>query len=167
MVGFLEWLADHWVLVAGVITAFLTWHKEWIFRKFNIRKGQAEATQAEKGVDTVYISNSEKLVEIYGKSMDDLLKRNEATIEAIKQQYELDLSSLKDSFEEERQKDRVRDAEREQRLIKAIASEESLGRTVKELKTQVTKLTTEVKKLTNQLNYYRKHSDVNLPDELQ
>lgn len=157
----------NWEILSGIVIALGAWHKDYFMRKLNIRKGTAEAVTSEKGIDTVYIQNSEKLVEIYGKSMDDLLKRNNETILSIKVEHEKNLKTMQDKYDAERIKDKALDKQREDILSKTIQSEKDLSATVRSLKEEVKKLTTEVKKLTNQLNYYRKHSDVELPKELE
>jgi len=105
--GILTWLLTNWGIVAGVVAGIAAWNKDRIMRFVNVRKGKADAHKTEKQVDTVYIENSAKLVEIYGKSMDDLLARNDATIKAIKSQYEHDLSTMQIRYDDERRKDKI------------------------------------------------------------
>ena len=165
--GILTWLLTNWGIVAGVVAGIAAWNKDRIMRFVNVRKGKADAHKTEKQVDTVYIENSAKLVEIYGKSMDDLLARNNATIKAIKSQYEHDLSTMQIRYDDERRKDKIHDDRIKIKLDSTISSEKELSITVNELKKQIVRLSAEVKKLTGQLDYYRRYSNITPPENLQ
>lgn len=145
----------------GTAGAFLIGaYKDKILMKLNLKK-------QEKEIDTVYITNSERLVDIYSKSMTDLLERNEATLASIEEKHQKDLQAIKNQFELERKIDDDRDAKRELRLNKSIESEKKLQVTVELLRGEVEKLTQLVAKLTTQLKYYEEHSDLELPSELK
>ena len=163
----IDFIVNNWQLLTAASTAVLAWHKDLIMQKLNLRKGKAEAKSAEKEVDTVYIENSEKLVKLYQKSMDDLNKRNDRIISDIRQEHERSVDKIHHRYKNERDKDSKKDKEREELLQDTIQSERLLHKTVETLKDEVKKLTTKVKKLTTQLNYYRKHSKINLPPELE
>jgi polyhydroxyalkanoate synthesis regulator phasin len=145
----------------GTVGAFLIGaYKDQILLKLNLKK-------QEKEIDTVYITNSERLVEIYSKSMTDLLERNETTLNSIEEKHQRDLEAIRNQFDIEREKDATRDAKREERLNKSIESEKKLHETVEDLRGEVEKLTQLVTKLTNQLKYYEEHSDIELPSDLK
>jgi uncharacterized phage infection (PIP) family protein YhgE len=163
----IDFIVNNWQLLTAGGTAVLAWHKDFIMQKLHLRKGKAEAKSAEKEVDTVYIENSEKLVKLYQKSMDDLNKRNDRIISDIRQEHERSVNKIHYRYKNERDKDSKKDKEREELLQDTIKSERLLHKTVETLRDEVKKLTTEVKKLTTQLNYYRKHSNINLPPELE
>jgi archaellum component FlaC len=149
---------------AGIIAWIF---KDKILHLLNIELKKTQIKQEQKGVDTIYISNSEKLVQLYSKSMDDLNRRHSKTVGSIRTQYETDLEGLKEQFRKERIQDEVADAKREQRLVKSLKTEKELTTTVNDLKEQVMKLTKLVEKLGKQLSYYEEHTDLELPDNLK
>ena len=85
----------------------------------------------------------------------------------FRKKYKVEKGFYKVEYKNERDKDSKKDKEREELLQDTIKSERLLHKTVETLRDEVKKLTKEVKKLTTQLNYYRKHSEVNLPPELE
>lgn len=140
-------LIANWKVISGILALILTWNKDKIMQSLNIRQKEAEVKTTERSVDTVYIENSQKLVEIYGKSMDDLNRRHEETIADIKDRHAEDLREI----------------------IDAKTDKESvLEKTVNNLKTEVNKLRNLVEKLTKQVEFYRTHSNKkDLPDNLK
>lgn len=152
----------------GGVSAFIAgFYKDKILQKFNLKKGNAEVKKISKETDTVYISNSEKLVEIYGKSMDDLIRRNEEAIKSIEAKHRQDIEEIKQHFAKERAIDKQQDAKREKRLQMAITKEKELAETVNDFSKEVGKLKRLVDKLQRQIKYYQKHSDLDLPTELK
>ena len=142
----------------GIIIAWF--FKDKILHAVNVQLKKTQVKSAEKQLDTVYIENSEKLVNLYQKSMDDLDKRNAKTIQNIKDHYQKELEGIHKKYTEEREKDK-------EEWDKVLEKKKSLRTTVELLQQQVQKLTEEVQKLTDQLNYYRKNTDIELPDNLK
>ncbi len=152
----------------GGVGAFIAgFYKDKILQKLNIKKGNAEVKKISKETDTVYISNSEKLVEIYGKSMDDLLRRNKEAIQSIESKHRQDIEEIKQHFAKERAIDKAQDEKREKRLQMAAKREKELAETLNDFSKEVEKLKRLVDKLQRQIKFYQKHSDLELPQNLK
>lgn len=160
----LQLIGDNWELVSGAIATLLVWHKETIANKLNIKQKKTELTKSEKGIDTVYIQNSEKLVEIYSRSMDDMMKKHREDMDDMKNRHSTELHEIKAEHSKNLQEFKE---ESKKVQMEADGEKKTLKETVDKLQLQVKKLTMLVEKLGKQIAFYKAHSDLELPNDLQ
>lgn len=146
----------------GAIGTFLVGaYKDQIMQKLNLKKGTREA-------DSIHIQNSEQLMGLYRKSVDDLNKLNEEHIAKMRENHKEEIDDIK--AEHQRNLGEIKDEHAKTVKAKDEENEKektSLKDTVEKLEKQVTRLTKMVDKLGKQIAFYREHSDLELPDDLQ
>lgn len=141
----------------GTVLAFvLGFYKDTILTKLNIKNKRADLEMKLKDKDTIYINNSQKLVEIYSDSMSDLRKIHQQNVKEIEKR-----------FNEEREHDKKKDELREKRLKMSIKKEKELSETLKKFSKEVEKLKNLVHRLQKQIEFYKEHSDLELPNNLK
>lgn len=152
----LTWAVSNWEVLAGIATFVLAWNKDKVMYKLNIKQKEVDVNKAKRDVDSVYISNSEKLVELYSKSMDELTAKHKAEISEIRTEHAL---NIKEFREEARLMSQVNDNTR--------TENRTLHETVEKLERQVSKLEKIIDKLGRKLKFYEENSGIELPKDLQ
>lgn len=147
--------------IGAAATFLLGIYKDSIMKKLNLKKGTREA-------DSIHIQNSEQLMNLYRQSVEDLTALNDEHISKMRENHKEEIDDIK----AEHQRNLGEIKEEHLKVMKAKEDDNqrektSLRETVEKLEAQVTKLTRLVEKLGKQIAFYREHSDLELPDDLQ
>lgn len=152
----LEWIVTYWEICTGALAIIFSWNKDKIINKLSVKQKEADVSRAERSIDSIYIANSEKLVELYSRSMDELTTKHRAEIADIRQEHALNIKEFK---EEAREMGKVNEDSRVENKL--------LHETVQKLERQVNKLERFIGKLGKKVRFYEENSDVVLPSDLR
>jgi DNA anti-recombination protein RmuC len=140
---------------APYIMGIVAWvFKDRILHVLNIKRVKTEIEGSE-------INNAEEIIKIYRETLDDLDKRNSVTQKKMEQSHEQALKEVQDRHNQNLEDIKKKTEEKYQDKINKIELE--FSETVLELKEQVAELKRFVKTLTEERDFYKKHSNVELP----
>lgn len=157
----ITFIIANWKVISLAVAAVGAWYKDSIMAKIGIRKGKGEA-------DSVHIQNSEQLMDLYRKSVADLNAVKEEHVNTMKTNHKEEIEDIRNEHAKNLQE--IKDEHLKILQTKeeeAKIEKDSLKSTVDKLEKQVTRLTLMVDKLGKQIAFYREHSDLELPDDLQ
>lgn len=139
----MDYLIKYLPYLGAIITYLIGTRKDWILTKIGFKKGKSEA-------ESIHIQNSEQLMNLYNKAINDQAKWAEINLQRIEAQHKLDLEEIRQLHEQQMDE------------IKGKKDKE-----LEKLRARVNDLTKEVAKLSKQLDYYKKNTGIELPKDLQ
>lgn len=140
--------------LGAALTFVVGLYKDTILSKIGIKKSKAEA-------ESVHISNSEQLMEMYNKAVNDLTKWNEINLERIEARHQQELTEIKERYQKNID---------EIKALHAKQLTEIKGKkdgAIEKLRKKQNELEKQIDLLKRQLNFYQINSGLELPKDLQ
>lgn len=145
-----EFLIDNWGLIAGAVAGVAAWHKDYILNKIGVRRENTEA-------DSVHISNSKQLMDLYRKSVDDLNVIKEAHIEQIKANHKEEVADIRTEHLKNINDIKLQHSNNDKdHKTKFRKLERDFQDSVNDLKGQIKELKEIVEALTKERDFYKK-----------
>lgn len=149
----IEFLQENWTLIAAVITGLIAWHKDVIMNKIGIKTAKIEG-------DSVHISNSKQLMDLYRKSVDDLNVIKEAHIEQIKANHKEEVADIRTEHLKNINDIKLQHSNNDKdHKTKFRKLEKDFQDSVNDLKGQIQELKAIVEALTKERDYYKKQAN--------